>query len=583
MNTDFEIRQLPLSLPMVRQRVKAFLAANSLRLDEVDYMAGITRIDDDTLLACGGLKENIIKCVAVDPAMREENLSLTLISHLISTAATHGHTAVRVYTKPTNRLIFQSMGFNLIAEAPCAIIMENATQTLNDYKQYLAKHVADGKEDTKRGFIVMNANPFTRGHQYLIETAAQQVAQLFVIAVREDRSAFAYSERLDMIKAGCQHLDNVVVLEGSDYQISSTTFPSYFLKEVTDATDTHIELDLDISCRHIAPSLGATLRFVGSEPVDALTQRYNQLMHKRLPDRGIAVVEVPRMTANDTTPVSASTVRKMLGKGAFNAAAALVPDTTKPYLLAHLATNILQQELDLTPKPGLIDRHDNGAHHDMDYRLMEKSIRSLHPYFVQTACNAWQDNIDIAMLQDIGRRGEAAMLKATQGVNTHKGALFALGLAVAASAHLLCSRQTVDADSLRQVIRQVAQGIQPATDTHGQRAMKAFGVRGALAEAQEGYEQLFTTWLPFAMHDTDDAHLHRLLLLIMSTLDDTNILHRCGKQTAQRVKQEAQQLFNHFDTILLPAMNDHFVAENISPGGAADMLSLTLFIKTLLT
>ena len=609
MNTDFEIRQLPLTLSMVRRRVEQFLAANELRLDDVDYFAGVYRLGDDELLACGGLKDNIIKCIAVDPRLREENLSLTLVSHLISTANANKHHSVKVFTKPSNRVIFQSMGFHLLAEAPKAILMENSLEALDRYKQYLRNTLSICNKASlstlTNGIIIMNANPFTHGHRYLVKQAAQQVDHLFVIAVKEDRSVFPYTERLQMITKGCADLTNVVVLEGSDYQISSATFPSYFLKQVNDAVDTQILLDLDLFCRHIAPSLGVTMRFVGSEPTDQLTNRYNQLIHEQLPTRGIHVEEITRKETSSTPfspsdskqicplpssltepgsiPVSATNVRRYINEGHIMAALAMVPPTTMPYLVAHAATVALQKELDLTPKPGLVDRHDNGAHTDMDYNLMQKSIHTLRPYFVQLALMACNDDVDVGEILRIGREGEAAMLQATHGVNTHKGALFALGLAVAASAHLLCSRQTVDADSLRQVIRQVAQGIQPATDTHGQRAMKAFGVRGALAEAQEGYEQLFTTWLPFAMHDTDDAHLHRLLLLIMSTLDDTNILHRCGEQTAQHVKQEAQQLFNHFDAILLPAMNDHFVAENISPGGAADMLSLTLFIKTLLT
>ncbi len=583
LSTEYELRQLPLSLPLVRRRVEAFLATNGLRLDDVDYMAGISRIDDDALLACGALKGNIIKCVAVAAHMREDNLSLPLISHLISTATAAGHTTLRVFTKPANQPIFESMGFQLLAQAPKAILMENSRQPLNDYKHYLQQQRQSVGNDTPCGIIVMNANPFTRGHQYLISTAAQQVAHLFVVAVKEDRSAFPYRERLAMIEAGCRQLGNVTVLKGSDYQISAATFPSYFLKEVTDATDTHIALDLDLCCRHIAPALGATVRFVGSEPGDALTQRYNQLMHEHLPAQGIAVTEVPRCTDEGQQPVSASTVRRLLDTGHLQDAAKLVPHTTLPYLLAHLATKALQTELDLTPKPGLVDRHDSGAHTDMDYALMQQSIDILRPYFAEVARCAMGPDIDIAALQRIGRQGEAQMLQATHGINTHKGAVFALGLTVAAAAHLLHTHQPLHAVALQTTIARLARHIQPAAHTHGQQAVSRYNVSGALAQAQQGYPALFSTWLPWLQtHRHDDDSLHRVLLNIMSTLDDTNILHRCGPEAAQQVKAEAAQLFDHYSPSAMQDMNRRYVADNLSPGGAADMLALTVLIADML-
>ena len=588
MNTDFEIRQLPLSLSMVRRRVEQFLSANELRLDDVDYFVGVFRLDDDDILACGGLKGNIIKCIAVDPHLREENLSLTLVSHLISTANSNGFRSVKVFTKPGNRVIFESMGFHLLAEAPKAILMENSLDALDRYKHYLKeeqiKACGASDKDGDQGVIIMNANPFTLGHRYLVEQAARRAAHLNVIVVKEDRSVFPYAERLQMIRKGCAHLSNVTVYEGSDYQISSATFPSYFLKQVSDATDTQILLDLDLFCRHIAPALGVNTRFVGSEPTDLRTRRYNELMHEHLPGRGIQVMEIPRMEATDGIPVSATSVRRCIEEGHATAALAMVPPTTMPYLVAHATTVALQQELDLTPKPGLVDRHDSGAHTDMDYNLMQHSIQALRPYFAELALLACHDTVDVAEMLRIGREGEAAMLQATHGVNTHKGALFALGLSVTAAVHLLHNGTQLSLSALQQGIQSLALMVPAAQDTHGQRAVAGYHVRGALAEAQEGYLKLFTEWLIYLKeHGHEDHALHRLLLLIMSTLDDTNILHRKGPDAAETVKQEARQLFNDFSIQALTDMNGRFIAENISPGGAADMLSLTVFIKTILS
>jgi hypothetical protein len=220
-----------------------------------------------------------------------------------------------------------------------------------------------------------------------------------------------------MIKAACEEMDNVVVVEGSDYAISELTFPTYFLKQVTDATDTHITLDLDLFARHIAPALGVTTRYVGSEPIDALTARYNELMREQLPSHGIKVETVERLVLN-AQPVSASNMRQALNGGSLSHAAALVPKTTEPYLIAHLATDALRAELYTTPKPGLVDRNDNGAHKDMNLALMDKSIDALHPFMVRLAlygntCGEHFEVPDAQEVRQIGIEAEKAMLNAT--------------------------------------------------------------------------------------------------------------------------------------------------------------------------
>lgn len=277
----------------------------------------------------------------------------------------------------------------------------------------------------------MNCNPFTLGHRYLIEQAAKQVKRLYVIVVREDCSLFAYTERKAMVEQGVADIENVTVIDGSDYAISRATFPTYFLKRLDDAADTQMLLDLDLFRRHIAPALGATVRFVGTEPTDQLTRRYNQLMHEALTD----VREIDRL-AKDGNAVSASRVRKAMEQGDMNTIRQLVPPTTLPYIIAHLATQALQAELDTTPKPGLVDKDNNGAHRDMDHALMQLSINTLHPYFVRLALLGFADTLPShAAIRDTGIEAEKAMLAATNGVNTHKGALFSMGLAVVAAAY----------------------------------------------------------------------------------------------------------------------------------------------------
>ena len=582
MYDNFEICDMPLSLKSNRTRVERFLADSGLRLEDVDYYAAVTD-DDGNIIAGGGLQGNVIKCIAVGEAARDTGMSNKLISHLIAMATQQGADTVKVYTKPDNRTVFESMGFKVLASSPCAILMENGVRGIGRYIDYL-RHMRGDRPDGAAA-IVMNANPFTLGHRYLVEQAAKEVSTLYVIAEREDRSSFSYAERLAMIQAGCEGLEGVVVVEGSDYAISELTFPTYFLKQVTDATDTHITLDLDLFARHIAPALGVTTRYVGSEPIDALTARYNELMNEQLPPRGITVKTIERLTQGGQV-VSATHMRQALAEGSLSQAAALVPPTTVPYLIAHLATDALRAELDTTPKPGLVDRHDNGAHKDMNLAMMGRSIDTLQPYFAKLALHGCQEAMpEAGYVRQIGLDAEKAMLQATGGVNTHRGALFAMGLTTLAAAWCMKHNGQVEEQPLQDLIRQVAGQFAPTAGTHGNDAVNAHRVMGALDLAKTGYAQLFKEWLPaYRRFHADDAATacHKLLLLIMSQLDDTNVIHRVGFEQAQQVKKDAQALLDKYSETGLEQMNRDFIDRNISPGGAADMVALTIFIHSIL-
>lgn len=598
------ISEAPLSLNSVRRRVEAFLAANGLRLAPLDRYVVVTRDEDgDEILAGGGLDGNVIKCVAVSESARSEGLMNILVSRLIVIACEGGRDSVKAFTKPENEGIFKSLGFGLLASAPKAILMENGRGGLPEYRKYLESLARPGRN----GAIVMNANPFTKGHRYLVEQAASQVDNLYVIVVKEDRSRFPYVERKAMIEAGCAGLDNVVVCEGSDYAISAATFPTYFLKKLDDATDTQIALDLDLFVNHIAQPLGVTVRFAGSEPEDALTRRYNELMAEILPGTSVAVVrqdhqpdselvegsavrqarrpidfvEIPRLEQKGK-PLSATTLRRALDKGGFKEAMEYIPKSTVPYLVADLAERALRLELDTTPKPGLVDRQDNGAHKDMDYALMSKSISALRPYLTRLAVESAKD-IDPAKIKEIGIEAEKAMLKATSGVNTHKGALFCIGLSVAAASNLASATGSVEAYSFKELVSRAASEIPSARGTHGAEAKRSFKAVGALENARAAYPELFADWLPYYRSlEGDPFRCHKTLLHIMTTLDDTNILHRRGAEGLAHAEAEAARLLEDFSESGLSSLNKDFIRENISPGGSADMLSLTIFIESII-
>lgn len=572
MFNNYDIVEMPLSLKRNRTMVENFLAKSELRLDDMDYYAAVVDRDSYQILASGGFKDDIIKCIAVDDSLRGTGMSQQLISHLMSQMNAQGHNNIKVFTKPGNADIFESLGFKALGESSKAILLENGLEGLSAYVSYLKSLKRDGKN----GMIVMNANPFTLGHQYLVEQAAKQVDNLYVIIVGEDKSQFTSEERLEMVQAGCSHISNVTVCRGSSYIISAATFPSYFIKQASDAANAQIELDLDVTVRHIAPALGATVRFVGSEPADELTRNYNEAMKAILPKYSIDVVELPRLEKEGRT-ISASVLRTMLANGGFLNAKDMVPSTSLPYLVSWLAINALKQELDLTPKPGLVDTHDNGAHSDMDYDIMLKSINALRPFFSRLAVMSFSTTLpETSVLQHLGIDAENDMLQATDSVNTHRGALFSMGLAVVAACQMLAN-----GNNWSETVAAIASQMPGGIKTHGASVKQEHKVAGALELAQNGYKELVEGWLKYYIDNHADEYVkHKTLLLIMSELDDTNVIHRVGYEMAQQVKRDAAHMLENFSIEGLEQMNQRFIDANISPGGAADMLSLTIFLSS---
>ena len=602
------ILELHPTIPRQRRQIEMFLHTNGLRYDDVDYYAAIVDESSDEMIAGGGLKGSVIKCVAVADGHKGEAVANVIVSHLIAKANAEGCQCVKLYTKPDNRQLFESLSFRLIAESPNAILMETGVGGIEKYSEELRVKSEELKNDESVvsnarkpiGVIVMNANPFTLGHRFLVEQSSELVERLYVVVVREDCSMFSYNERKAMVSQGVRDIGNVVVVDGSDYAVSAATFPTYFLKQLSDATDTQIILDLDLYRRRIAPALGATIRFFGSEPTDPLTRRYNELMHQQLGEEHVHEIQRKQQ---EGSAISASRVRKAMMEGCLWDAIQLVPPTTIPYIIGHLASMALQAELDTTPKPGLVDRNDNGAHRDMDHALMQRSIQALHPYFVRLAQLGFTDKQPCHdEIVHIGIEAEREMFKATGGVNTHKGALFSIGLAAVALAGEAFSRITQaercgtmayndvnskQIQSLSNSIASLARLFPDTNGTHGSKAKANNILKGALDNAREGYTQLFKAWLPFYIDriaEGDNYALHKTLLRIMCDLDDTNIVYRTSMETMQEVKTEARQMLDTSRNIVnfeaaLQAMNTDYIHRNISPGGSADMLSLVVFLS----
>lgn len=575
-------REITLSVPRLRSEWKEFLRSRSLEpVDAPTCVAGLYD-SDDRLVATASLVHSssgfVMQCVAVVEDLEESGLLPRLIQLLQAKAAELSGEArpnLLLYTKPVYTPKFRALTFREVGCSPKAVLMESDRRGIDNYVRYLEAQRLPGVN----GVIVMNANPFTLGHRYLIEQAAESVDNLYIIPVLDDTShGFPYSLRRRAMQAATSDMPNVRILRGSRYAVSAATFPTYFIKSVNERTDTHIALDLDIFIRHIAPALAATVRFVGSEPTDSLTAKYNRAMQTLLPAHGIELRVIERMCC-EGEPISASKVRKLLQNKDLRTARSLLTDYTMATLLAEMALRALRRELDTDPKPGLVTPSCSGSHSDMTYKLMSDVIEALRPCFEAFVMQQLTGTYTHEALVHLGLEAEKVMLQTSGGVNTHRGAIFSLGLMVAAAANTE-SRE----HSLSSRIAALAAPFCPASGSHGSKVRAKTGLRSALDMAQAGYPELFADWLPYfrSLPKDDPMRLHRLLLRIMSSLDDTNICHRADVEALKQVKADAASLLDNFSPQAYAEFCTDITYRSLSPGGCADMLALTLLADSLI-
>ncbi|MDR2899684.1 MAG: adenylyltransferase/cytidyltransferase family protein [Clostridiales bacterium] len=202
--------------------------------------------------------------------------------------------------------------------------------TLKNYTEFLRNEAVDIKGII--GSIVMNCNPFTNGHRYLIEHSLELCDFLYIFVVEEDKSFFSFEDRLMLVKQGTSDLPNVKVIPGGKFIISSVTLPEYFDKETNPDVKIDASKDVNIFAETIAPTLNITKRFLGEEPLDPITNQYNQALLETLPKSGVSVTIIPRKEFEQGKPISASTVRKLLKDKDFDAISQIVPKTTLDYL-----------------------------------------------------------------------------------------------------------------------------------------------------------------------------------------------------------------------------------------------------------
>ncbi|HWK23616.1 MAG TPA: triphosphoribosyl-dephospho-CoA synthase [Ureibacillus sp.] len=253
--------------------------------------------------------------------------------------------------------------------------------------------------------------------------------------------------------------------------------------------------------------------------------------------------------------------------------------------LAHLAVASLIEEVSLTPKPGLVDKKDQGSHDDLTYTMMVNSARSLHETFYEMAMVSFgqrPSQILREKIGEIGRKGENTMFQVTNGVNTHKGAIWSLGLLTAAAAiHKGQSDELAMCFTAGEIARFEDRNIPPQI-TNGIKVVNKYGVNGAKVEAQMAFPHIRQISLPIfkSSHNQFNYVMAKFysFLALMANLDDTCVLHRGGLEGLKYVKQYAGKVLESGNFNELQKMNEEFKKRRLSPGGSADLLAATIYL-----
>jgi len=321
------------------EKVESLLAKEGIQKDaNLEYTMGI--YSQGELVATGSFFKNTLRCLAVDSEYQGEGLLNKILTHLLHIQFDRGNTEVFLYTKGDKAKFFADLGFYEIARVDDIVVfMENRAAGFSDYLADLAKKKVSAPSVAA---IVVNANPFTLGHQYLIEQAAQDNDVLHIFVVSEDVSLVPFAVRYELVQKGTEHLSNVVLHKTGNYLISNATFPSYFLKDADAVIEAHARLDIEIFKNNIAKCLGITKRYLGEEPFSRVTGIYNAIMKIELEQAGIACIVIPRKEIGKM-PVSASRVRQYIHDGELEAIKPLVPPTTYAFFKSEAGAEVLKK------------------------------------------------------------------------------------------------------------------------------------------------------------------------------------------------------------------------------------------------
>lgn len=329
---DFVLQKINLQDKAQRHEVFRFLECYGLSLDDdVDYTL-ILRNAKGELKATCSKAGNIFKCFAVSEELQGENITSVLITALLDQSYEEQIFHNLMLTRPCHVPKFAALNFKLVCKTEQAALMEHGIYTIEQAMDHMAER-NQLDSSTPKGALVMNCNPFTTGHRYLVESAAAVCSQVLLFVVEENQSLFSFDQRFRIVKEAVKDLGHVKVIPGGEYIISSATFPSYFLRQEDEWLKAYTEMDSSIFGQYFCNRFHITKRFVGQEPICPITNAYNATLKEVLPRYGVEVVEIERKRfAGDW--ISASQVRTWIREHNLAAVQQIVPDATWEFLIS---------------------------------------------------------------------------------------------------------------------------------------------------------------------------------------------------------------------------------------------------------
>lgn len=306
-----------------KEQIGLFLASFDLSLDnDVDKTLYVE--EDNRIIATISKADYIIKDMAILPNYQSENLSSFLLSRMLEIMNEQKIYSYQVFTKPQYEEIYHNFGFRTIVKTSRVLMLEGGVETINDVlakmKSRLELQFSTISEKSDIGSVVINANPFTIGHQYLIEEIAKRHQIVIVFLVEENLSEFSFVERSSMAYLATKHLLNVLIFPSTKYIVSKLTFPTYFLKNSDEVNEETARVDALIYRDYFMKQLYIKKRYVGTETTEKMT-KYNSILQEELKEK---LVVLQRLSWKNKE-VSASTVRRLLKEKRLSEALNLIP------------------------------------------------------------------------------------------------------------------------------------------------------------------------------------------------------------------------------------------------------------------
>ncbi|AOY74935.1 [citrate (pro-3S)-lyase] ligase [Clostridium formicaceticum] len=322
-----------------RLEVEGFLSTFNLFFDkDIEYTV-VAKSKGEILGTCS-YAGKVLKCFAVKNGLQGEGIASKLVTHITNQLFDRGIYESFLFTEPKNLSIFKGLNYHEVHSVEEVSLLEGGMANVRRYTEKMYRN--SGLSQEKKAALVMNCNPFTLGHRYLIEKTARENKEVVVFIVEENRSLFPFEVRLDLVKRGTEDLENVYVLPGGSYIISSTTFPSYFLRQEGDRLKAYTKLDAGIFAKYIAPVFNIEKRYIGTEPYCKVTSQYNEALLATLPQQGIEVVEVDRLNLQEKA-VSASEVRRLIRREDWCGIEGLVHPVTYKFLRSEAAKPVIEK------------------------------------------------------------------------------------------------------------------------------------------------------------------------------------------------------------------------------------------------